>query len=236
MEHPLKRSLFVEFYGLPGCGKSTVSHLVASKLRDEGYLVDEPSYEIDRNCSPFLRKIKKLSFYFYWFIFHNKKFKKVNTIVVRNGYSGIAKIEQTSNVLQKISVYQKSEQNRMVIWDQGLVQASISLSLKGKINAGENLMNILHILDPDVETFNVLISVDEQVALERMSQRPTNDSRVEKLKNKNQKHEMMSRFQHEIDLINKGNVGIVIAGVLDIEKQVSDISGAILRAVRNEVL
>lgn len=233
MEHPVRKLIFIEFYGLPGCGKSTVSHQVAERLRDESILVDEPSYEMDRNCSPFLRKLKKLSIYFSWLVFHNHTFKKVNTIVSRNGYSGIARIEQMSNVLQKISVYGDKSRNGIVIWDQGLVQASISLSLKGKINAGENLKSLLCILDPNIETLNVLISVDEHVALERMSQRPTNDSRVEKLKDDNQKHEMITRFQQEIDVINKGNTGIVIDGMLDIEKQVSDISGAILRVVRN---
>ena len=233
MENHIRKPLFVEFYGLPGCGKSTISHRVASKLRDEGYRVDEPSYDIDRNCSPFVRKLNKLSIYFNWFLFHNNTFNKVNAIAKNNGYSGIAKIEQVSNVLQKISVYRKSEQNRMVIWDQGLAQASISLSLKGIVDSDENLNSLLHTFCSDVEIKYVLISVDEKVALERMSQRTTNDSRVEKLKDANQKHEMMSRFQHEIDVINKGNTGIVIDGMLDIEKQVGKISDAILRAVRN---
>lgn len=234
MENPIKKPLFVEFYGLPGCGKSTISHRVASKLRDEGYRVDEPSYDIDRNCSPFVRKLNKLFIYFSWFVFHINTFKNVNAIVGRNGYSGIAKIEQISNVLQKISVYRDIRQDRIVIWDQGVAQASISLSLKGVINAGENLYSLLNIIYSDVEIKYVLISVDEKVALERMSQRQTNDSRVEKLKDDNQKHEMMSRFQQEIDVINKGNAGIVIDGMLDIEKQVGKISDAILCAVRNE--
>lgn len=236
MEHPVREPLFLELYGLPGCGKSTVSHLVATKLRDEGFFVDEPSYVIDRNCSPFIRKLKKLSIYFSWLLFHNNTFKKTSAIVGKNGYTGIAKIEQISNVLQKIGVYQDTRLRRIIIWDQGLVQASISLSLKGEISADENLKILLRILDSNVEIKYVLISVDEQVALERMSHRSTNDSRVEKLKDDNQKHEMMSRFQHEIDVINKDKESIVIDGMLDIEKQVSDISDAILRAVRNEVL
>lgn len=223
MEHSLKRPLFVEFYGLPGCGKSTISHLVASKLRDMGYRVDEPSYDIDRNYSPFFRKIKKLSVYFYWLVFHNIVFQRVNAIVGNNGYTDIAKIEQISNVLQKISVYRKSEQNRVVIWDQGLVQASISLSLKGKVNAVDNLNSLLHILDSKVESLNVLVSVDEELALERMSQRTTNDSRVEKMKDDNQKHELMSRFQNEIDSIRESITGIIIDGAKDLEIQVGKI-------------
>lgn len=233
MEHIVEEPLFVEFYGLPGCGKSTVSHLVATRLRDKGYIVDEPSYIIDRNYRPFFRKLKKLYIYLSWLIFHNNTFQRVNVIVSRNGYSGVVKIEQISNVLQKISAYRASGQNRIVIWDQGLVQASISLSLKGEINAEENLKSLLHILESNVEIKYVMITLDEQIALERMSKRPTNDSRAEKIKDAKQKHQMMSRFQHEIDVIKKVYAGIAVDGMLVVEKQVSQISGALLSAIRN---
>ena len=228
MEHPLKRPLFVEFYGLPGCGKSTVSHLVASKLRDVGFLVYEPSYEIDRNCSPFIRKLKKLSIYLSWLVFHNNTFKKVSAIVAKNGYTGFAKIEQTSNVLQKISEYQKRGPNRVAIWDQGLLQASVSLSLKGEINADENLTGLQDILGSNVEILSVLISVEEKVALERMSQRTTNDSRVEKLKDANQKHVMLQRFQDGIDSISKQNKSLVVNGAAPIDNQFEQITKEII--------
>lgn len=223
MEDPIKESLHLEFYGLPGCGKSTISHMVASKLKGDGMQIDEPSYEIDRNSGPLFRKIKKLSIYFYWFVFHNHTFKIVNAIVRRNGYSAIAKIEQMSNVLQKIGVYRKNGRNRIVIWDQGLVQASISLSLKGLVDANDNFKNLLRIINPDTEIKNVLISVDKMVALERMSRRTTNDSRVEKLKDEKQKHEMMICFQNEIDVINNNYDGIVVDGTIELEKQVDHI-------------
>lgn len=228
MEHIVEEPLFVEFYGLPGCGKSTVSHLVATRLRDKGYMVDEPSYVIDRNCSPFFRKLKKLSIYLSWLAFHNNTFQRVNVIVGRNGYAGVAKIEQISNVLQKISVYQKREQNRIVIWDQGLLQASISLSLKGKVKAIDNLKGLQNVIGSDIEIMSVLISIEERVALERMSKRPTNDSRVERLKDDYQKHEMMSRFQNEIDVINNSFNGIVVNGNNGIDEQVKQIMEVVL--------
>ena len=221
----MKSPLFVEFYGLPGCGKSTVSHQVAVKLRADGYIVDEPSYDIDRKNSPLVRKLNKLIIFFSCFVFHNKTFREVKTIVKKNGYFGTSLIKQASNVLQKISVYRDEGYRNIVIWDQGLVQASISLSLKGKINASDNLKNLLHILDTEVQVWIVNIWVDEKVAFERMAQRPTNDSRVEKNKDDDQKHEMMSRFQYEIDTIKDGYGGIVIDGTIDLKKQVEQLTG-----------
>jgi thymidylate kinase len=215
MADTLNHPLFVEFYGLPGCGKSTVSHLLASRLRNEGYLVDEPSYDIDHNNSPIIKKLKKICIYFIWFAYHNKIFKKVNAIVGGNGYSGLAKIQQTSNVLQKVSVYRVIRQNKIVIWDQGLVQASISLSLNGKINAGDNLKSLSHLLFSEVKVLKVLISVNEMVALERMSQRPSNYSRVEKLKDEYLKRQMLQRFQEEIDNIGIRFPGVVVNGEIE---------------------
>lgn len=229
MENSVNRTLFVEFYGLPGCGKSTISYIVASRLRSEGFLVDEPSYEVDHGRSTLFRKLKKLSVFFFWLVFHYDIFKKVIAIVKRNGYSGKSKIEQTSNVLQKIGVYQDTRRRRIVIWDQGLVQASISLSLCGDIKAEDNLMNLLHILNPNVKTLNVLITVGEEVALERMSQRVTNNSRVEKLKDTNQKHQMLKRFQDGVNSIRKQNTSHIIKGEDLIENQVAQITKEIIR-------
>ena len=54
--------------GLPGCGKSTVSHLLAERLRVEGFKVSEPSYSIDHQ-KPLWRKIRKFLLGLYYYIF-----------------------------------------------------------------------------------------------------------------------------------------------------------------------
>ena len=48
----------IDFYGLPGSGKSTISHLLADKLRGEVDVI-EPSFHIDHDYSVIERIIKK---------------------------------------------------------------------------------------------------------------------------------------------------------------------------------
>ncbi len=46
MSEPTRRSFIVEFAGLPGVGKSTLSHAAAAALRASGEIVTEPTREI----------------------------------------------------------------------------------------------------------------------------------------------------------------------------------------------
>lgn len=53
--------MLIEFFGSPGAGKSTLSHLVAHYLSERGYAVDEVTYEVDHTLSKFQRLFVKLA-------------------------------------------------------------------------------------------------------------------------------------------------------------------------------
>jgi len=222
MEDTISKPLFVEFYGLPGCGKSTVSHMVSERLSKEGYVVAEPSYEID-HLSSIIRKFKKLLLGINYSFFKQKLYKEVSEIVSKNGYFGTNKFLQTLNIIQKILEYNKKQSKDVIFWDQGLVQAALSLSTQGNIASSDNLNQLYCLLDKSVRVLNVLIDVDENIALKRMLIRPSNNSRVEKLKDKEDKYLMLNRFQLGIDSINKNYSKEVVNGVDDIDNQVTHI-------------
>lgn len=216
-------SLYVEFYGLPGCGKSTISHVVAEKMRYAGYIVNEPSYDLDHGNKPVWRKIKKLWLTFVYLVFHNRTFNSVSRIVSDNGYNGKAKLEQISNVIQKLIIYRERTLSHAIIWDQGLVQAAISLSLNGKMEAAANLNRLVELLPSDINWLNILIDVDENLSLQRMTMRKTNDSRVERIKDKDKKHQMMSCFVANIDSISKSIDVFIVDGKINLEQQANQI-------------
>ena len=56
MPEPTRRSFIVEFAGLPGAGKSTLSHAAATAVRESGEIVTEPSREIMHDRRRLLRK------------------------------------------------------------------------------------------------------------------------------------------------------------------------------------
>jgi len=57
---PPPPSVWVEFVGLPGAGKSEVSRAVATLLRGRGVAVFEPSYQLDHATAPAERRVSKL--------------------------------------------------------------------------------------------------------------------------------------------------------------------------------
>lgn len=217
MEDTVNNPVFFEFFGLPGCGKSTVSHAVARLLREEGYTVEEPSFTIDHQRR-IIRKIKKIAIAVGWFIVHYKVYIAIRDIVKKNGYNGTELLTQTVNVIQKIRKYNGKADARIYIWDQGLIQAAISLSIKGKISASENYRILLSHVHNSTTIFPILINIDERIALKRMSMRQSNDSRIEKLSTQKLKDEMLSSFQTSINSVKSAMPnGIVIDGRHDIK-------------------
>lgn len=222
MEDSLMPTLFVEFYGLPGCGKSTVSHLLAERLRVDGFKVSEPSYGIDHQ-KPLWRKIKKLLLGLYYYTLYRSLYNAVNVIVSKNGYKETEAFTQTVNIIQKVAAYRKNHIAQIIIWDQGLVQSAISLSLLGKEEAEYNLHKLIDLLPPSIRTHNVLIDINENLALQRMAMRSSNDSRVEKIKDKEQKYLLLHRFQEGVNSIKKVYTGEEVDGSISIETEVSQL-------------
>ena len=212
----------MEFYGLPGCGKSTVSHAVARLLREDGYSVQEPSFGIDHQPN-YIKRPRKLAIACWWYLFHHNEYCSIRSVVLQNGYDGLEALTQTANVIQKIKAYNQKGNAQITIWDQGLIQAAVSLSVKGKVTAGENYRRLLPFVKREPRIVPVYMPVTIDVALKRMNDRHTNDSRVEKLKLGEQKTAMLRRLQDGIDstMVFFDNIPIVIEDISDLNEKVS---------------
>src|SRR5438034_6556976 len=53
-------TLFRSFIGLPGVGKSTLSHRVAEMLQQRGWRVEQPTYSVDHEMHTWERLLLKL--------------------------------------------------------------------------------------------------------------------------------------------------------------------------------
>lgn len=196
-------TLFLEFYGLPGCGKSTVSHMVAAELRKQGKNVSEPTFDMDHKSSGKVRKVKKLLKLFRYAVAHPKKYKALKTLVSKNGYGGSGGLSQCANITQKLLAYEH-EKADVVIFDEGLTQSSISLS-QGRMNAAENEKE-LFALCPKRNVKKIYVNVSPEVALKRMEGRNQHDSRIEKIEDPLLRENAMVAFHVQCDLIPNGNV------------------------------
>ena len=68
---------YVEFWGLPGSGKSYYSHKVADKLRKEGYKIKEPSWMLDHTYGKYHRAIKKFCMACFFTLCHRREAKGI---------------------------------------------------------------------------------------------------------------------------------------------------------------
>lgn len=181
MENDINKPLHLEFIGLPGCGKSTISHRLSVDLRKVGYNVAEPSFDMDHQSFAFIRKISKLLFAAHYYCKEHQQYKLIAKLVKSNGYQGSVALMQIVNIAQKLVAYKRHKGEDYVVWDQGISQAAISLSTLGLRKASENESDIYAMLPVQPNVLKIFVYCDSETALKRMSGRKTNDSRVEKM-------------------------------------------------------
>lgn len=193
METNLKYPISLEFYGLPGCGKSTVSHKLADELRTDGWNVWEPSYDIDRKYIPIIRKIVKLWKLFGFAIKNYELYTNICSLVKKNGYKGKDAMSHRINIALKVLSYLNCKEYDIIIWDEGVTQAAISLSFNSSCSILENERSINGLIG-DIRCLKIYVYVDIQTAMNRMELRYTCDSRVEKMKTVEYKHFFLNNF------------------------------------------
>lgn len=179
MGFDIELPVHIEFYGLPGSGKSTVSHMLAKKLRKAGYTVFEPTYSTDHGRPPFIRRMKKLFQAASFSLFHFRSVTGVIRLLKLNNYSSAGMIRQLCNILPKLKVY-AAGRSGIYIWDEGLIQSSVSLSLFSMISAGRNHRQLTG--SPSIKKhmdIPVYVTVNEEEAAERLERRTVRESRAE---------------------------------------------------------
>ncbi len=205
MEVNLKKPVHVEFYGLPGCGKSTVSHMVAEQLRANGIKVYEFSYFYDHNLKPTVRRFLKLFSTVCFCLSSPKACKSLWRLVKENGYISFRdSFRQIVNIAPKIMFYKKKEK-AVYLWDEGLVQSAISLTVNSRIDIKKTEESLLSIA-VQREIKKVYLKVDKEIALQRMGRRNNNDSRIERELDEDRKQVMMVRFEECCKGIRTENV------------------------------
>lgn len=222
MENTIK-TICLDFYGLPGSGKSTISHLLAEHL-GRNHTVLEPSYKFDHTNSKIRRVLGKLLAVFKLMVLYPKSFSQVVCIIKKCGYN-IAYRDFYLHLLNtcfKIYVLKRVRYD-FVIFDQGLMQAVISLFYRrGNDVSFHNIYNDFCSLVADsVKMVEVYIKVDIDTAIKRMDNRNTNISRVQLLN----RTERIVELKKQLLMMNsfENNEYVYDSGCLCIDDCVNDI-------------
>lgn len=195
MAGDIKRTTVLDFYGLPGCGKSTVSRIVSKKLREMGYSVYEPSYVLDHDMGTVRRKLAKLWYYTRFSICHFDRSKKVYRLVRENGYKHFYEcLSQCVNIVSKYMALIKADCD-YIVFDEGFCQAAVSLSLNGNCKSVvSNYEKIIKICGEDLDLRPVYLKAEIETALENMRIRAGRDSRVDAETDDAKRYEMAHDF------------------------------------------
>lgn len=184
----------LDFYGLPGCGKSTISHLLAERIKCEAEVI-EPSYHIDHGYSTAGRFIKKSLEAIGLFVFQPRLFLSIVKVIVSCGHNCFNKdfYVHLLNIAYKIGILNAPPKG-FVIFDQGLWQSVISLFYRK-----EDVSSIVPTFDrlnslvsKKVRYVSIYIQVDVETAIERMDTRHAAISRVQLL-NRDDKTEELKK-------------------------------------------
>lgn len=184
-------SIILDFHGIPGSGKSTISHQLAITMKEKGFNVIEPSYCIDHMFNPIVRKIVKLFMTIIFCLLKPKGFFEVLSIVYDNRYKKSEIIKDIVNISYKLMVVLIFKHKDYIIFDEGFVQAAISLSLQSNINVYTNFHRITNNVN---NILSIYVKIDIPTAIRRMNNRCTNDSRIEKEQNIINKKKLISNF------------------------------------------
>lgn len=224
MENNLKVPIIIDFFGVPGCGKSTISHELYNDLNKKNYRVIEPTYDLDHNANTYYRKLVKGIYSIIFCMRHPyvswNMAKKVyqNDYFLFNGF-----FSQIINLLYKLEIIYGTNSD-YIIFDEGIFQTSISLAINtnNKDIVIENCNYIMKSTKRKVVYHHIYIDTDISIVEERLLSRQKKDSRVDAEKNKDKQKELLMENFKLCERL-KNNNSIVIDGEKDIGLQVDKI-------------
>jgi thymidylate kinase len=176
--------MLIEFFGLPGSGKTTLSHIVASILEDKGICASEYTYDIDRSYQKSARLFKKLLNSTIYFCGHPYQGTAALTSIAATKQATTSDLCKSLLNWMYISSLSsgKHDNGQLTILDQGIAQALWSIGLAARHEAWlDLLMDQLHWeeLKPDLI---VHVRADHRTIVTRLATRQVRTSRLDHIR------------------------------------------------------
>lgn len=179
-----KRGLIVEFVGLPGSGKSTVSHAVAEILRGCGQPISERSFEIAHGLSASPRRLTKLRLAWRTVRRHPWWALSLATQIARTGQrhwrEGAARILELLYLCGLVA--EQSRRDGIHLLDQGFFVGlwSTCIGASSAVPLGRLVEIGTRCCGRSPADLVIVLEVEPAIAVERLRRRPGATSRLER--------------------------------------------------------
>lgn len=174
--------LSVEFLGLPGVGKSAVSHRVAEILAAHRVPVDQPSYRLAHGSAWPVRFSRKLAHVLREVTLHPASAVRATRVIIASGQPSMTlTVKMLFNWLLISDLIRQGRRTRGVhLYDQGVFQGLWSIGLDGHEGSIDDTARRLaaRLPRPDLVT---LVEASLQSVQKRLDQRPGLESRMDSL-------------------------------------------------------
>lgn len=170
----------VDFLGLPGSGKSTLAQWAAIQLREKGYLIDDHPIYIGNKANSVMRILIKLKAAVVFSLLHLNFMVNLFKSLGDSPFQSFSEaVKQWVNICYVITTYNRAAKYKQVrIFDQGLAQAAISLTVNCKQTTADFVLNEL-LKMVKVSPCFVYIQANADTVLPRLKDRIGKKSRVQ---------------------------------------------------------
>lgn len=188
MGEPLNDDLvFIEFIGLPGAGKSTISRELISSLIRKGVKVASIEDIVNTNWRTGFGSDKmagKLTFYLFYVLRHATFVKHVLRYILRTRPFSVADSFRIRHMFSLDELYRQVSFGRfsdgydIAVCEDGFLQVIWSLTSMRHVPSDEDIAKLLEFLCSRHQIYPVYLSADAHTSLERMLGRERPRSRI----------------------------------------------------------
>ncbi len=171
----------LEFVGLPGVGKSTLSHRVAELLQRRGWPVEQPTYSADHEMRAWQRQLLKVRLVSAEAVLHpGRTATSIRAILATRQAGALDLIRVAANWLFVSSLLRQAQHREaLYIFDEGLVGALWSIGFSARSTGTGRVLQELARQRPTPVVVAVM-EADVETIAQRLRRRKDGDSRLER--------------------------------------------------------